>query len=67
MLRHPGQLLHHLAVNGSLRGYYRAGGQGPWTREAERYLVPPRVSPTELRGAAIGSWLLDRALGLFGG
>jgi radical SAM superfamily enzyme YgiQ (UPF0313 family) len=68
MLRHPGQFLHHLVVNGSLRGYYRAGGQGPWTVEADRYLRSPEpTSPAELRGAAIGSWLLDRALGIFGG
>jgi radical SAM superfamily enzyme YgiQ (UPF0313 family) len=66
MLRHPGQLLHHLVVNASLRGYYRAGGQGPWTRESERYLVAPPVSHAELRGAAAVGWLLDRALGLFG-
>jgi len=66
MLRHPGQLVHHLLVNATLRGYYRAGGQGPWTREAERYLVRPEVGGAELRGAAIGAWLLDRALDLLG-
>jgi hypothetical protein len=67
MLRHPGQLLHHLLVNASLRAYYRAGGQGPWTNEAERYLRAPEPSRAELRGAAGVGWLLDRALGAFGG
>ncbi len=66
MLRHPGQLIHHLMVNATLRGYYRAGGQGPWTKEAERYMVRPEVSRTELRGAAAGAWLLDHSLQLFG-
>lgn len=66
MLRHPGQLIHHLLVNATLRGYYRAGGQGPWTQEAERYLGRPKVNRSELRGAAVGAWLLDRALGLVG-
>jgi pyruvate-formate lyase-activating enzyme len=67
MLRHPGQLLHHLVVNASLRAYYRAGGQGPWTQAAAaRYQRAPEPSAVELRGAAGVGWLLDRALGLFG-
>ncbi len=66
MLRHPGQLVHHLLVNATLRGYYRAGGQGPWTDEATRYLAPPAASALELRGAAAGAWVLDRALGVVG-
>ncbi|HET8542800.1 MAG TPA: radical SAM protein [Anaeromyxobacter sp.] len=66
MLRRPGQLLHHLVVNAALRGYYRAGGRGPWTVEGERYLRAPRPSRAELRGAAVGAWLLDRALALAG-
>ncbi len=65
-LLRPGQLVHHLMVNATLRGYYRAGGQGPWTKEAERYMVRPEVSRTDLRGAAAGAWLLDRALQLLG-
>lgn len=63
MLRHPGQLLHHLMVNAALRGYYAAGGQGPWTREEERYLVQPPESRAELWGEAVGARLLDAALG----
>ncbi len=67
MLRHPGQLVHHLMVNATLRGYYRAGGQGPWTDPSTRYLAAPPPGRVELRGAAVGAWLLDRALGLGGG
>lgn len=64
MLRRPAQLIHHFLVNGAMRAYYRSGGQGSWANDAERYLRRPKINLTEVRGAAVGSWLLERAFRL---